>query len=238
METKTPAKAHSKKGIESMFGAGAHFGLGRSRRHPTVTPFIFGTKNSTDIFDLEKTSESLEAIKVIIAALGKEGKTILFVGGKKEASVATKNTAMSLNMPYVDGRWIGGTLSNFGQIRKRIDRYEKLVSDREKGELAKYTKRERMLIDKEIVSLEKMFFGIVSLKKMPDAIFMIDPRREKNAVKEALDMNIPVIALAGSDCNINEVTHAVVGNDASKASIQFFLEEIAQAYQNGKTLKN
>jgi small subunit ribosomal protein S2 len=224
----------NKKGIESMFTAGTHFGLGRSRRHPTVTPFIFGTKNSTDIFDLEKTAATLEKAKTVIAALAKEGKTILFVGGKKEASTAVKNAAMSINMPYVDGRWIGGSLSNFGQIRKRIDRFEKLVSDREKGELAKYTKRERMLIDKEIASLEKMFYGIVSLKKMPDVLFVIDPRREKNAIKEAADMNIPVIALASSDCDIREVNYPIVGNDASKASIGFFLDEVVKTYQAGK----
>lgn len=223
-------KNSNKNSIENMFGAGAHFGLGRSRRHPTITPFIFGTKNATDIFDLEKTVETLEKAKTIVAALAKEKKTILFVGGKKEASTAVKNAAMSINMPYVDGRWIGGTLSNFGQVRKRIDRYEKLVSDREKGELAKYTKRERMLIDKEIASLEKMFYGIVSLKKMPDAVFIIDPKREKNTVKEAVDMNIPVIALAGSDCDIREVNYSIVGNDASKASIGFFLSEIVKAY--------
>jgi small subunit ribosomal protein S2 len=158
------------------------------------------------------------------------------VGGKKEASTAIKNAALSINMPYVDGRWIGGSLSNFGQIRKRIDRFEKLLSDREKGELAKYTKRERMLIDKEIASLEKMFYGIVSLKKMPDIVFIIDPRREKNAVKEAADMNIPVIALASSDCDIREVNHPIVGNDASKASIGFFLDEITKAYQAGKKI--
>ena len=220
-----------------MFAAGTHFGLGRSRRHPTITPFIFGTKNTTDIFDLEKTADTLAKAKDFVVALAKEGKTILFVGGKKEASVAVKNTAMALNMPYVDGRWIGGSLSNFGQVRKRIDRYEKLVSDREKGELAKYTKRERMLIDKEIASLEKMFYGIVSLKKMPDAVFIIDPRREKNALKEAADMNIPVIALAGSDCNISGLKHPIIGNDGSKASIQFFLEEVVGAYQEGRTVK-
>jgi small subunit ribosomal protein S2 len=127
-------------------------------------------------------------------------------------------------------------LSNFGQIRKRIDRYEKLISDREKGELAKYTKRERMLIDKEIASLEKMFYGIVSLKKMPDALFVIDPRREKIAVTEAMTMNIPVIALAGSDCDIREVTHAIIGNDTSKSSISFFLDEVAKVYQAAKKI--
>ena len=217
-----------------MFTAGAHFGLGRSRRHPTVSPYIFGTKNTTDIFDLEKTADILEKTKAIIVSLAKESKTVLFIGGKKEASIAVKNAAMSINMPYVDGRWIGGTLSNFGQIRKRVDRYEKLIADKEKGELVKYTKRERMLIDKEIASLEKMFYGIVGLKKIPEAVFIIDPRREKNAVKEAQDMGVTVIALAGSDCNISEVKYPIVGNDASKASIQFFLGEIVKAYQAGK----
>jgi small subunit ribosomal protein S2 len=222
--------------IDTMFSAGAHFGLGRSRRHPTVSGFIFGTKNSTDIFDLEKTLPSLEKAKAFIAEIAKEGKTLLFVGGKNEASSAVKTAAQSLNLPYVDGRWIGGTLTNFGQIRKRIERYEKLTSDREKGELLKYTKRERMLLDKEIASLEKMFLGIVSLKKQPDAMFVIDPRHEKIAVKEATDMNVPVIALASSDCDISEVKYAVVGNDAAKTSIQFFVNEIAQAYQEGKKL--
>lgn len=222
------------KVIDSMFSAGAHFGLGRSRRHPTISDYIFGTKNSTDIFDLEKTQPLLEKAKTFISGLAKEGKIILFVGGKKEASAIIRNAAQSLDMPYVDGRWIGGTLTNFGQIRKRIERYEKLVSDREKGELLKYTKRERMLLDKEIASLEKMFLGIVGLKKQPDVMFIVDPRHEKIAIKEAGDMNIPVIALASSDCNISGVQYPIVGNDAAKASIKFFVEEITQIYQMSK----
>ncbi|MDE1940658.1 MAG: 30S ribosomal protein S2 [Patescibacteria group bacterium] len=220
--------------IETMFAAGAHFGLGRSRRHPSVSSYIFGTKNRTDIFDLEKTKDLLAKAKEFASALGKDGKVLLFVGGKKEASEAVKHAAQSLNMPFVDGRWIGGTITNFIQIRKRIDRYEKLVSDKEKGELAKYTKRERMLIDKEIASLEKMFTGIVSLKRLPDAIFIIDPKHEKNAVSEAAKFGIPVIAVAGSDCDISEIRYPVVGNDGSKGSIRFFVDEIAKAYQEGK----
>lgn len=220
--------------IEAMFGAGTHFGLGRSRRNPSVTAYIFGTKNNTDIFDLEKTQPLLATAKAYVAKLASEGKTILFVGGKKEASLAVKTAAQSLNLPYVDGRWIGGALTNFPQIRKRIDRFEKLLSDKEKGELAKYTKRERMLIDKEIAKLEKMFYGIVSLKKLPDAIFIVDPRREHNAIKEAACMKVPVIALANSDCNISDIAYPVVGNDGSKLSVQYFVNEIAKAYNEGK----
>jgi small subunit ribosomal protein S2 len=220
--------------IDAMFGAGCHFGLGRSRRNPSIASYIFTTKNSTDIFDLEKTVNLLDSAKKVVSTLAKEGKTILFVGGKKEASAAVKLGAQAIGMPFVDGRWIGGSLTNFGQIRKRIDRYEKLVSDREKGELAKYTKRERMLIDKEIAKLEKMFLGIATMKKIPDALFIIDPRHEKNALNEAASMKVFVIALASSDCNIEPVKYPIVGNDASKLSIQFYMNEIVKAYEEGK----
>lgn len=220
--------------IDSMFSAGAHFGLGRSRRHPSTTPFIFTTKNRTDLFDLEKTKVLLDKATAYASKLASEGKTVLFVGGKKEASIIVQTAAQSINMPFVDGRWIGGTLTNFAQTRKRIDRFEKLISDREKGELAKYTKRERMLIGKEIDKLEKMFSGIASLKKIPDAMFVIDPRREDNAVKEAKDMGVPVIALANSDCDAGSIAYPIVGNDAAKTSIRFFVDSIAKAYQSGK----
>lgn len=217
--------------IDAMFAAGAHFGLGKSRRHPAVAKYVFGTKNRTDILDLEKTEQLLKAAKEFVASLAKDGKTILLVGGKKEASQAVKGAAEALNMPFVDGRWIGGTLTNFGNIRKRIERYENLVSDKEKGELTKYTKRERMLIDKEIAKLEKMFIGIVSMKKIPDAMIVVDPRYEKTAVAEAMNVKIPIVALAGSDCDISGIAYPFVGNDSARTSIAFFLNEIVGAYR-------
>ena len=137
-------------------------------------------------------------------------------------------------MPFVDGRWIGGTLTNFAQIRKRVEKLEKLTSEKEKGELAKYTKKERLLIDREIANLERFFSGIVSMKELPKALFVVDPKKEKTAVKEALDMNIPVVALAGSDCNIRELTYPIVGNDSSQTSIQFFVNEITKTYSESK----
>ncbi len=226
--------SNTQKSIETMFSAGAHFGLGRSRRHPSVKPYIFGTKNSTDIFDLEQTVAMLETAKAFVAELGKSGKTIMFIGGKKEASAAIKAAAQSADLPYVEGRWIGGTITNFPQIRKRIERYEKLTSDKEKGELAKYTKRERMLFDKEIANLEKMFYGIVSLKKVPDALFVVDPRREDIAMAEAAHAKIPIVALVGSDCDVRSIAYPITGNDSAKSSIQYFVSEIVKAYQEGK----
>ncbi len=217
--------------IDSMFKAGAHFAFSRTRRHPSVTPYIFGAKNKVDIFDLEKTEALLEKAKAFMASLAKEGKSVLIVGGKSEARAAVKTGALSINMPYVDGRWIGGTLTNFVQIRKRVEKMEKLMSEKEKGELAKYTKKERLLIDREIANLERFFSGIVSMKDLPKALFVIDPKKEKNAVKEAEDMGIPVIALAGSDCDIKKIDHPVIGNDSSRTSVQFFVQEIVKSYK-------
>lgn len=220
--------------IESMFNAGAHFAFSKSRRHPSVAPYIFGVKNKVEIFDLEKTTTLLETAKEFVKNLGKDSKMVLFVGGKSEARNAVKNGALSLGMPYVDGRWLGGTLTNFVALRKRVEKMEKLTMEREKGELAKYTKKERLLIDREITKLERFFSGVVSMKDLPKALFVIDPKKEKNAVKEAQDMGIPVIALLGSDCNMKEVKFPIVGNDASETSIQFFVNEITKAYSEGK----
>lgn len=220
--------------IDSMFGAGAHFAYSRSRRHPSVTSYIFGAKNKVELFDLEKTSELFAKTLEFIKTLGKENKTILFVGGKSEARKAIANAGLALAMPYVDGRWIGGALTNFKEIRKRIEKYERLTGERERGELTKYTKKERLLIDREIDNLEIMFGGIVSMKDLPKAMFVVDAKREHIAVKEAQDMGIPVISLVGSDCNILEVNYPIVGNDSSKTSIEFFLSTVVKAYEEGK----
>jgi len=223
--------------IESMFKAGAHFAFSKSRRSPTVAKYIFGAKNKVEIFDLEKTQALLEKAKAFVHSLAKEGKTILIVGGKSEARAAVKASAETLSLPFVDGRWIGGTLTNFVQIRKRVEKMERLTSEREKGELAKYTKKERLLIDREIANLERFFSGIVSMKELPKAILVVDPKKEHTAIKEAQDIGIPVIAVAGSDCDITVANYPIIGNDSSKTSIEFFMNEVVKAYQAGKLEK-
>jgi len=223
--------------IDSMFKAGTHFAFSRSRRNPTITPYIFGVKNKVEIFDLEKTSLLLAEGKKFIASVAAEGKQFVLVGGKHEARAAIRAGAQSINMPFVDGRWVGGTFTNFKEVRKRIDKLEKLQDEKEKGELAKYTKKERLLIDREIARLDHLFSGIASIKEMPKAVFVVDPRAEINAVKEAQDMGIPVIALAGSDCDISDISYPMVGNDASQESIRFFVNEIVKAYEDGKSKK-
>jgi small subunit ribosomal protein S2 len=226
----TSAKT-DKTNLDELFKSGAHFGFGKSRRHPSVRDFIFGSKNKTDIFDLEKTSIELDKALEFITKISEEKGQILFVGGKNEAREAIKAGAEKIKMPYVAGRWIGGTLTNFVEIRKRVDTMLDLLSQKEKGELAKYTKKERLLIDRDIEKLQRFFSGIVSMTSMPKAVFLVDARFEDTALREAKQLGIPVIALCGSDTNIKPVDLPIPGNDSAKASIKFFVDKIVEAYK-------
>lgn len=220
--------------IKKLFDAGAHFAYTKSRRHPTTKSFIFGAKNNIEIFDLEKTQESLEDAKEYVKARAAQGIKPLIVGGKKEAQKAVRELAESLDLPYVAGRWIGGTLTNYPEIKKRIKRLTDLLDQKEKGLLAKYTKKERLLLDREIAKLERFYRGIVSLEGMPRLIIMVDPVFESNALHEAAQLNIPVVALCGSDCDITKVARAIPSNDASQKSITYILSELKDAYLEGQ----
>jgi len=218
--------------IEEMFKAGAHFGYSKTRRHSSVSPYIFGVKNRVEIIDLEKTEDCLEKALAFVITLAKEGKQILFVGGKNEARQALKFSAESIDMPFVDERWIGGTLTNFSEIKKRLAKLDDLTKQREKGELSKYTKKEKLVIGKEIEHLERFFAGISSVKDLPKALFVIDSKKEEIAVAEARRMKIPVIA-----CDISGINYPIIANDSSVSSITFFVNEVAKAYKKGKVLK-
>jgi len=233
----TEEKKINNERIDEMFKAGAHFGYSKTRRHASVAPYIFGIKNKVEIIDLEKTDDLLEKALNFISGLAKEGKQILFVGGKNEARLSTKIAAESIGMPFVDGRWIGGTLTNFPEIKKRLMKLEDLVKQKERGELSKYTKKERLMIDREIANLERFFSGISSVKDLPKAVVVIDPKKEIIAVMEARRMNIPVVALSGTDCDITNINYPIVANDSSVSSITFFVNEIAKAYQKAKVIK-
>ncbi len=220
--------------IEALFKAGAHYGLIKSRRHPSTKPYIFGVKNKVEIFDLEKTNEKLEEAKTFIKSIVSTGGMVLFVGGKNEARSSILSGAQKVGQPYVAGRWLGGTLTNFPEIKKRIAKLEDLTNAREKGELGKYTKKERLLIDREIEKLNRDFSGLSPMRILPKVLFVIDPRKEAIAVAEAHNLNIPVVALASSDCNLLEVEHPIPGNDASLKSIELFVNEIVSAVEDGK----
>ena len=216
--------------VEELFNVGAQYGFSKAKRHPSTGKYIFGVKNNVEIFDLEKTQEALEKATAFASEVKKSGKKILFVTGKREATAALRSSAQSVNMPYVAGRWIGGTLTNFGEITKRTDRLKKLRHEGETGQLdQKYTKKERLLITREIERLEERFGGVVDMEQLPGALFVIDPRDEATAVREARHMNIPVIALANNDCDLGVIEYPIPANDSNITSIKYFIETITNA---------
>lgn len=219
--------------VEKMFEAGAHYGYGKSRRHPSVSSYIYATKNSGDIINLEKTSIMLEDAMEFVKHLGSQNKTILFVGTKPEAREVIKNAAESLNMPYVNTRWIGGTLSNFTEIKKRIAELEKYNKESVDGGLEKYTKKERVVMAKKMEKLAKYYSGLIGLKKTPDVLFIIDGKAEHIAATEAKKSGVAVVSLLNSDSNIKGIDYPIVGNDSGIPSIKFFTNSVVNAYKAG-----
>lgn len=224
------SKADTKTIIDKLFSVGAHFGYAPSRRHPSTSTFIFGAKGGTELFDLEQTASCLQAALEFIKKMAAERKTVLFMGGKAEAREAVKRAAERIGQPYVASRWIGGTLTNFGEIKKRLNRLAEISEMHQSGEIAKFTKRERLLIDREATDLERMFGGLKGMTRLPDAIVVVDPRQESGAVAEARQLNLPVIALMNSDCDRSLITYPIPANDASVQVITYVLDEVAKGY--------
>ncbi len=222
-------------GVDRLFGTGAHFAQLKSRRHPSMKPFVIGSKSKVEIFDLAKTDAQLSAAKEVMSALARDGKIVMFVGGKSEVGPAVKEAAARVGQPYVAGRWLGGTISNFNEIKKRIDRLADLLQKRDSGELAKlYTKLERVYIDREIDRLLERLGGIAELARKPDAFVIVDTKHEAHATKEAKDAGIPVIGIMSSDCDLHDAAYPIVTNDASRDTVKLILGELADAFDSGR----
>ncbi len=222
--------------IRKLFEAGGHFGYSKSRNHPSTRDFIFTYKNRSAIIDLEKAAESLDRACNFIQTIATDNKLLLLVGNKEEAKALVKRTAEVLDLPYVASRWLGGTLTNFSQIKSRIDRLADLKTKRETGELAKYTKKERLMIDKEIVRLERYLASLNGLDKLPAAVVVIDADHERIVVAEAQKVGIPIISLSGSDNDLRGIDYPIVINDANISSLAIVLEQLAMAYERGRLL--
>ncbi|MCR4333544.1 MAG: 30S ribosomal protein S2 [Patescibacteria group bacterium] len=222
--------------MKRLFDTGAHFAQVKSRRHPSMKPFLVGTKGRQEIIDLVKTTEQLEAAKTAMSALAKEGKTVLFVGGKVEIAAFVKKAAQEINAPYVAARWLGGTISNWAEIKKRVDRLAELIEKGETGALAKqHTKLEMVMIGREQKRLTERLDGITGMVKKPDALLVVDTKHEKHAVKEARDAGIPIIAVMSSDCDLRDAVYPIVANDTSRAAVQLILTELVEAFKSGQT---
>jgi len=221
--------------IQRLFDTGAHFAQVKSRRHPSMKPFLIGTKGRQEIIDLVQTTEQLEAAKSVMSALAKEGKIVLLVGGKVEISALVKKAAQEIGAPYVAARWLGGTISNWVEIKKRIDRLAELIEKSATGALAKqHTKLELIMIGREQKRLTERLDGITTLTKKPDALLVVDTKHEKHAVKEANDAGIPIIAIMSSDCDLKDAAYPIVANDTSRKTVELVLTELVEAFSKGQ----
>lgn len=222
--------------VQRLFATGAHFAQVKSRRHPSMKPYLVGTKGRQEIIDLVKTAEQLEAAKTIMAALAKEGKTVLYVGGKVEVAALVRKAAEEIGAPYVATRWLGGTISNWSEIKKRVDRLAELTEKSASGALVKqHTKLELVKLEREKKRLSERLDGITTLTKKPDALLIVDTKHEKHAVKEARDAGIPIIAIMSSDCDLREAAYPIVANDTSRESVKLILAELTDAFKTGQT---
>lgn len=216
--------------IEEMFEAGVHYGYSKTRRHPSVTKFIYTTKNKNDIIDIEKTDAMLGDAESALSGIANTGKVALIVGTKAEAKTIVQNLAEKYNLPYVTDRWIGGTLTNWPEIKKRITKMNDLKEKREKGYFDIYTKKERLMLDREIADMEKKFFGLRDMAKTPDILIIIDTKKEFIATIEAEKTNLPVIALMNSDCDVKQIDYPILGNDSSVTSINYIMNTLLKQF--------
>lgn len=219
--------------LEEMYRAGVHFGYSRSSLNPGMKPYIFALRNNVEIFDLEKVAEALGKAVQFLKELGIKRAPFLLVATKPEASDFVEKASKELGMPYVTGRWLGGTLTNFTAFRKNITKFERLFQDKNDGKFAKFPKKEIARIDRELGRMEKRFGGLRQLKELPQALIILDPKIEKAAVKEAQMTKIPIVAVLNSDCNPKPINYPVPGNDASLSSIQYFFEKLLDGYKDG-----
>jgi len=221
--------------IEELMETGAHFGHIRKRWHPKMSPYIFGIRNNVHIINLEKTRECLAKAIDFVGRLIDEKKTILFVGTKRQAKEAIKKTAGELNMPYIDFRWLGGTLTNFETVAKATNKLKILERQSEDKEFfAKMTKKERKNFLVELDKMDKTLSGIKEMKSLPDALFIIDTIEEKVAVAEAIKLEIPIIAIIDSNSDPSQIAYPIPANDDSKLAIDLIMETIVKGVKKLK----
>ena len=220
--------------IEEMIKAGVHFGHSKTKRNPAMSPYIYGTRNNVEIIDLAQTKEMLGHALEYIKNLASRGKTVLLVGTQPAAKKAVEEAGEEANMPRVSLRWIGGTLTNFKVISKRIETLERLEKEKATGEFEKYTKKERMKLEEEISRLKENFDGLRLLKNMPDAVFVVNIVHDDLPVREANRMKIPVLALCDTNSNPKIVTYPIPSNDDALPAVRYMVGRIKEAIVEGK----
>jgi len=220
--------------LVEMLQAGVHFGHQTSKWHPKMEKYLFGDRQGIHIINLEETQKALEAALSFVKSVAQRGGIVLFVGTKKQAVEIVKDAALACGMPYVNKRWLGGTLTNFSVIAQQLRKFKDLKRRQEKGELGKYTKLEQMRFAEEIKKLEQDIGGIQELVRIPEAIFILDIRKDKTAFEEAKRRGVKIVALCDSNVNPSDVDYPIPANDDAVKSIELFANLVATACKEGR----
>lgn len=220
--------------MKQLLEAGVHFGHQTRRWDPKMAEYIFQARNGIHIIDLQKTSKKLDEAYEFIKEQAEEGKTVLFVGTKKQAQECMKEAAIKCGMFYIDQRWLGGMLTNFDTIQKRIQRLKDLETMQEDGTFDVLPKKEVILLKKEMEKLEKNLGGIKEMNELPGVIFLVDPKKERIAILEAKKLGIPVVGLVDTNCNPEELDYPIPGNDDAIRAVKLIADVMANAVIEGK----
>lgn len=234
MVKKTLSQKEYQVSLEELLEAGCHFGHQGRRWNPKMEPYIYAKKEGVHIFDLEKTAAGLVKAMIFIRDLTASGKKIVFVGTKRQAADIVKEEATKAGIPFVNMRWLGGTITNWEQIKKGIERLAELETKKQKGELKMYTKKENVLFDRERDKLDRFVGGLRNLTDLPQAIFVVDVKKEIAAVREARSKGISVVALVDSNADPDLIDYVIPGNDDAVRSIKLIVSKLAQAAQDGQ----
>jgi len=220
--------------VKQLIEAGVHFGHRSSRWNPKMRPYIYGRRNLIHIIDVRETIRGLLRARKFLQQVSRSGSLVLFVGTKRQASETIEQQAARCGMPYVSDRWLGGTLTNFRTIRSRLSRLEELEHIRESEELATYSKKMQSALNREYRKMYRNLNGIRSMNRLPECLVVIDPRKEKNCVREARKLGVTTVALIDTDCDPDQVDLPVPGNDDSIRSIELVVGLLADAVLEGK----
>ena len=220
--------------MKQLLEAGVHFGHQTRRWDPKMAEYIFQARNGIHIIDLQKTSKKIDEAYAFLKEQVEEGKTVLFVGTKKQAQECVKEAAEKSGMYYVDQRWLGGMLTNFDTIRTRVQRLKDLEKMQEDGTFEVLPKKEVILLKKEMEKLERNLGGIKDMTEIPGVLFVVDPKKERIAILEARKLGIPVVGLVDTNCNPEEVDYAIPGNDDAIRAVKLITDVMANAIIEGK----
>ena len=220
--------------MKALLEAGVHFGHQTRRWNPKMAPYIYTERNGIYIIDLQKTVKKLEEAYNFVRSLGEKGETILFVGTKKQAQEAIKEEATRCGQYYVNARWLGGMMTNFRTIRKRIDRMEQLKTMQADGTFDLLPKKEVVKLELEMAKLDKYLGGVKNMKTLPKAMFIVDPHKERIAVSEARKLNIPIVAIVDTNCDPDEIDYVIPGNDDAIRAVKLISGAMADAVLEGK----